>query len=113
MRHLIFLVVSFLLVGCEILHTIDDFNLKAGTVNFETGSRPPRTIGYPIDVFEKDQVKVHYKVIGVVRSYSLDRMRVSARRLGGDALIDFREVIVPQEDKMTTTFEAKIIVFEE
>ena len=60
---------------------------------------PPQADGHPIDILERTEIKKAFNIIGKIQVQALtgesqpetiERMKVKARQLGGDALIDLK-----------------------
>jgi hypothetical protein len=67
------------------------------SVIYETTSRPPKTEGFPIEVYDSVNLSKPYKVIGLVQANAgklhstadtLEYLKEEARKLGGDAIVD-------------------------
>ena len=102
-------------------------------IKYETSSRLPKSENYPIEIFESTDVKCHYKVIGVVQanagklhnpSDTIEHLKIKARQMGGDALIDLQQgpssggVVMPVGNMYTygnvrEIWSAKVIVWKE
>ena len=66
-------------------------------IPYETTARQPKPVDYPIEIYESKGLNRPFKVIGIVQanagkrhsvSATLEELRIQARKMGGDALID-------------------------
>lgn len=66
-------------------------------IPYETTTRQPKPVDYPIEIYESKCLNRPFKVIGIVQanagkkhsvSATLDELRTEASKMGGDALID-------------------------
>ena len=92
MRKKLLLVVVFAIVLPLIISCVN-----TRTVRYETSDRPPKPVDYPLEIYDSVNLTKPSKVIGIVQAnagklhdpaYTLEYLKVEARKIGGDALID-------------------------
>jgi hypothetical protein len=81
-----------------LLGSLGCVNMRA--IPYETVSREPKPKDYSMEIVESGNSKRPFKVIGMVQanagrlhrvSDTLERLRVEARKMGGDALMDLQQ----------------------
>lgn len=120
-----FLLAGLLFSGCFRYH-------KVQSIPYESDSRSPKSIDYPIEILDDSQINSEYKIIGEVTLFGsafsdTNKMRTDlfheALQMGGDAIIDFETSLVTESDynkhlnkkstSNTIMWKAKVIVWQD
>lgn len=118
-----FLLAGLMFSGCFRIH-------KVQSIPYESSSRSPKSVEYPMEILDNSEIDSEYKIIGEVTVFGsafsdTEKMRSDlfneALNMGGDAIIDFETSLTTETDyskqlkKKTTSntiiWKAKVIVW--
>jgi len=108
--------------------------LRSSGIRYETIVRQPKPSNHPIEIVDSKNIDRTYKIIGVVQAEKgihsleiiIERLKIEARKMGGDALIDLHKelssrggAVIPAGGRLffaqnqREIWTAKVIVWEQ